>query len=128
MTASDPVSARTEADPEETIPELVERHLWAARASEHGRSAQLLVHDGVLRQSIIALTAGTRLHEHLSPHATSLHVLAGRIAVTGQDGDRQIAEGQLQRITHARHGIEALEDSVFLLTAVTSLPEELRSP
>src|SRR5690606_9073015 len=110
------------------IPELVERHLWAARASEHGRSAQLLIHDGVLRQSIIALTAGTRLHEHLSPHATSLHVLAGRIAVTEQEEARQIPEGRLERITHARHATEALEDSVFLLTAVTNLPQELRSP
>jgi len=129
MSTSESVSGTPdEISATETIPELVERHLWAARIAEHGRSAQLLIHDGVLRQSIIAVTSGTRLHEHNAPHAASLQVLSGRIALTGQDEVREIVAGELEPITHVRHGIEALEDSVFLLTAVTSLPENLRAP
>lgn len=46
---------------------LADEHVTAAHADPHGRSAHLLVHEDCLRQSIIALTAGTRLDEHNAP-------------------------------------------------------------
>lgn len=100
---------------------LAETHLDAARRSEHGRSAELLLHDGVLRQTIIALTAGSELSEHNSPHAASVQVLVGHVQVTGVDTP-SLREGELALLTHARHAVTAHEDSAFLLTTVTSVP------
>jgi quercetin dioxygenase-like cupin family protein len=100
---------------------LAETHLAAALEDEHGRSAELILRDGVLRQSVIALRAGTELAEHNSPHAASLQVLLGRVRVTGPD-DGEVAVGELHLLTHERHAVAALEDSVFLLTTVTGLP------
>jgi quercetin dioxygenase-like cupin family protein len=101
---------------------LADAHLAAAHASPHGRSAELVVHDGELRQTVMALVAGAGLGEHASPPAASIQVLRGRIQVTEGDavvGD--LAAGELWTITHARHAVRADEDSVFLLTTVTSV-------
>jgi hypothetical protein len=100
---------------------LTERHLEVARTSAHGRSAELVLHDGALRQSVIALVAGTELAEHNSPPAASLQVLRGRVQVTGVEGP-EIAAGEVEVLTHLRHAVTALEDAVFLLTTVTSQP------
>lgn len=102
---------------------LTASHLQAALDSPNGRSAERLVHDGVLRQSILALRAGTELAEHNSPHAASLQVLVGRVRVTGIEAP-VLDAGELHTLTHQRHAVEALEDSVFLLTTVTGLPGE----
>jgi len=98
--------------------------LDAARAADNGRSAKLIVHDGVLRQSVIALVAGTELGEHVSPPAASLYVIQGSVRVTGFD-QPVLATGELSVLTHQRHAVLALEDSVFLLTTVTGLAGDL---
>lgn len=98
-------------------------HLDAARTSPHGRSAQLVLHDGVLRQTVIAVVAGSELAEHNSPPAASIQVLSGRVRVTGLE-EAEVAAGQLAALTHQRHAVLALEDSTFLLTTVTSLNED----
>lgn len=103
---------------------LAAEHLAAAQESPNGRSAELIVHDGVLRQSVLALTAGTQLAEHNSPHAASLQVLVGAVRVTGFDTDEPLQAGELSVLTHQRHAVTALEDSVFLLTTVTGVPQD----
>ncbi|MFC4554076.1 cupin [Georgenia faecalis] len=100
---------------------LAETHLAAALTDEHGRSAELIIRDDVLRQSVIALRSGSELAEHNSPHAATLQVLVGRVRVTGA-GDGEVAAGEIHLLTHERHAVAALEDSVFLLTTVTSMP------
>ena len=102
------------------LPRLIDLHLAGARADERGRSAEVLVHDGPLRQSILALTSGTELGEHNSPDAASLQVLVGRVQVTGLE-PAVVGTGQLVVLTHRRHAVVALEDAVFLLTAVTGV-------
>lgn len=98
------------------------RELMAeARSNENGRAARLLIHDGPLRQTLLALTAGTQLAEHNSPPAASILVLEGRLAVTAQETD-ELSQGQIAALTHHRHGVTAHEDSVFLLTTVTGIP------
>lgn len=101
---------------------LAATHLERARADERGRSAELVAHDGVLRQTILALTSGTRLPTHNSPPAASIHVLSGRIRIE-VDGDVQgvFGAGELWVLTHQRHAVLALEDAVFLLTTVTGV-------
>lgn len=100
---------------------LTSAHLTAAREAEHGRSTELVVHDGELRQSVIALAAGTELTEHNSPPAGSLQVLQGRIRLTAGESAQELAAGELLVLTHERHAVTALEDSAFLLTSVTSV-------
>ncbi|MFH8988950.1 cupin [Streptomyces sp. NPDC017940] len=100
---------------------LVEEHLHGAHADDHGRSARLVVHDGALRQSVIALTSGSALDEHVTPPAASLQVLRGKVRVTTVDGgDHLLAAGELWAAPKERHGLLAVEDSVVLLTAVTA--------
>ncbi|RJT75114.1 cupin [Arthrobacter cheniae] len=93
--------------------------LKEASSNDKGRSAELVIHDGPLRQTVLGLTSGQVLAEHNSPPAASMYLLQGRVRVTGQDQSEVVA-GEIVVLTHVRHGVEALEDSVFLLTTVTS--------
>ena len=106
---------------------LAESQLAAARASDNGRSAELVAHDKELRQTVIALTEGTRLPTHNSPPAATLQVLRGRIRVDLDEGERlqgDFSEGELWVLTHEPHSVLALQNSVFLLTTVTSVDRE----
>ncbi|MDO5030637.1 MAG: cupin [Corynebacterium sp.] len=94
--------------------------LTQAKASSNGRAAEIAVHDGPLRQTLIALTEGTELSAHNSPPAASMFVLAGEVRITGAD-ETTISEGNLKVLTHVKHGVKALADSVFLLTTVTGV-------
>ncbi len=97
---------------------LAADHLARARDDAHGRSAHLLFVSGQLRQTVIALTAGSRLDEHNAPPAASVQVLKGRIRLTAGSGDQELADGQLHPVPRERHGVTAQEDSVLLLTTV----------
>lgn len=107
--------------------DVAAEHVALARADERGRSAVLLVHDGPLRQSVIALRAGTELAEHNAPHAASIQVLTGSVRVTGMSPDL-VGAGQLVALTHDRHSVLAVEDAAFLLTTVTGQPGDLTDP
>ncbi|MCX4686324.1 cupin domain-containing protein [Kitasatospora purpeofusca] len=102
------------------LEQLVAEHAARAAESPHGRSAHLVLHDGVLRQTVIALTAGTSLDEHNAPAAASLQVLRGRVSLTVAGRREELSAGQLQTVPQERHGLLAHIDSVVLLTAVTS--------
>jgi quercetin dioxygenase-like cupin family protein len=97
---------------------LAEEQLELARASSSGRSASTVHggHDRVLRQTVIALASGRRLADHANPGEATVHVLRGRVrlsaaghASTGQTGDLLVVPDEV-------HALEALEDSVVLLT------------
>lgn len=106
---------------------LAETHLAAALAAPNGRSTELIVHDHQLRQTVIALADGQALSEHNAPPAATIQVLRGSVQVTTHDGgDVVVREGELVPLTHERHGVRALEDTAFLLTTVTGIPEGTR--
>ncbi|GAA1490824.1 hypothetical protein [Brachybacterium sacelli] len=92
-----------------------------ARDADNGRHAELLINDGPLRQTVIALQQGVRLNEHNSPPAASVQVIRGVVKITGEE-EAVLETGHVEALTHHRHAVEALEDSVFLLTTVTSVP------
>ncbi|MBB1029805.1 cupin [Dietzia sp. SLG310A2-38A2] len=102
------------------VTDTADRILARAADAPHGRHAEILVREGPLRQSLLALTAGTELEEHNSPPAASLYLLRGAVQVTGES-TVDIGAGELHTLTHHRHAVRALEDSVFLLTTVTSI-------
>ncbi|MEV4900285.1 cupin [Citricoccus sp. NPDC055426] len=107
------------------LPALIRATLEAAQDSPHGRHGDLLLRDGHLRQSIIALTSGSVLADHNAPPAATLQVMQGEVVVTAGPGeDVSLQTGQLVQLTKERHGVTALQDSVFLLTTVTGVLDE----
>lgn len=104
----------------DNVTDAAQRILARALEAPHGRHAEILVREGPLRQSLLALKAGTELEEHNSPPAASFYLLKGAVQVTGET-TVDIAAGELHTLTRHRHAVKALEDSVFLLTTVTSI-------
>ena len=91
--------------------------LKAAAGAASGRSAETVYggHERVLRQTLIALTAGSTMAEHQSPGDATLLVV-GRIRLSSGSEAWEGRPGDLIVIPPARHALEALEDSVVLLT------------
>lgn len=109
------------------VAQLAGEHLSLAREAAHGRSAVLLGQDGPLRQTIIAMRAGAELGAHNAPVAASVYVLEGAVTVVTDSARTTINEGELSMLAHERHSVQANEDSVFLLTAVTSIDPMVRT-
>ena len=97
---------------------LADDHLAKARVDAHGRSAEVVLHDGFLRQTVIAIASGCALDEHNAPPAASVQVLRGRVRITAGEASQELGIGQLSGVPKVRHGLLALEDAVVLLTAV----------
>ena len=102
----------------ESLTALVRHHLELASLSSSGRSAHTLYggHEHVLRQTLIALKAGTHLDEHESPGEATLQVLHGRVTLVAGGESWNGSPGDLLVIPDSRHGLEAVDDSVVLLT------------
>lgn len=94
--------------------ELLER----ATGSSTGRTAETVYggHEHVLRQTLVAMTAGTSLAEHDSPGEATLFVLRGRVRLRTSDASWDGRDGDLIVIPPQRHSLEALEDSAVVLT------------
>lgn len=109
------------------ITALADELLARARTEAHGRAAELVVHDGVLRQLVLALADGAELAEHNAPAAATLQALRGRVRLSYAEGSGtpavELGAGELTVIGHERHGVQALADSVLVLTTVTGLPD-----
>ncbi|NEA27260.1 cupin domain-containing protein [Actinomadura bangladeshensis] len=96
----------------------VRDHLKRAAAGSTGRSADTVYggHEHVLRQTIVALTAGTSLSEHENPGEATIHVLHGRVRLVAGENHWDGVSGDLLIVPDARHSLEALEDAAVLLT------------
>jgi len=106
-----------------TIAEEAGAALRAAREAKSGKGTRVLWATAYQRVVLIAMTAGTRLAEHASPPAASFHVVRGsaRLYAAEPDADGRLAEwvageGQVVAIPPQRHGVEAVDDCVILLT------------
>ncbi|MDX3095026.1 cupin domain-containing protein [Streptomyces sp. ME01-24h] len=96
----------------------VREHLERAAASSTGRSAETLHggHEHTLRQTLIAMRAGTTLAEHENPGEATVLVLHGRVRLHSGDEAWEGMAGDLLIVPPARHSLEALEDAAALLT------------
>ncbi|MBV8348337.1 MAG: cupin domain-containing protein [Mycolicibacterium sp.] len=97
---------------------LAREHLERATTASTGRSATTVYggHEQVLRQTLVALTATTWLAEHENPGEATLIVLRGRVRLHAGHDTWEGRRGDLLIIPPVRHSLEALQDSVVLLT------------
>lgn len=101
-----------------SLSDLVRQQLEIARGATSGRSAHTLHggHGHVLRQTLLALAVGGVLAEHDSPGEATVQVLHGRVRLSSGSASCEAAAGDLLIVPTARHSLEALDDSVVLLT------------
>jgi quercetin dioxygenase-like cupin family protein len=104
------------------LPSLVTELLEKAATAPARRASRTLAHpvDG-LRQTVIALLAGTDLGEHESPGPASLQVLRGGVRVVAADGTVELTAGTIAPIPDQRHSLHADEDSVVLLSVAVDV-------
>ncbi len=82
-------------------------------------------HEHVLRQTVIALRAGSSMSEHENPGEATVQVITGRVRLEA-DGHRwEGRQGDMLFMPPSRHALVALEDAVVLLT-VAKLPHKAR--
>ncbi len=104
-----------------SLTSLAHQHLQAAAGTSAGRSAVTVyggqAHD--LRQTMIAMTAGTVLGEHEAPGEATLQVLEGRVTLRAGEEEWGLGAGDLLAIPPRRHDLVADQDAVVLLTVAT---------
>lgn len=99
---------------------LARTELQNASRAPAGRGAKTVYggHEHRLRQTVIALGAGRSLADHENPGEATLQVLSGRIVLHAGDDSWSGWNGDLIVMPPGVHSVEALEDSVVLLTVV----------
>lgn len=97
---------------------LMRHQLDIARSASSGRSAHTVFggHEHTMRQTMIALRAGSNLNEHENPGEATVQVLQGRVTLVAGDVKWNGSPGDLLFVPDSRHALEAAEDSVVLLT------------
>ena len=100
------------------LPAAAAEVLERARTSKAGRAARTLTPGAgaALKQSLLALAGGRRLDDHDSPLAATLQVLEGVVRLTGGPDDVELHVGDHAPIPPHRHGLQAVEDAVVLLS------------
>ena len=103
-----------------SLSQLADEQLAAARSSNSGRAAHTVHggHEHQLRQTLIALAGGHELSEHHTPGETTLQVLRGHVRLATADDAWEGQAGDLLVVPRDRHGLQAIEDSVVLLTVL----------
>ena len=101
---------------------LMRAQLELARRSSSGRSAKTVFggHEHMLRQTVIAICEAHKLDEHVSPGEATVHVLQGRVRLVADTASWEGSPGDLLIVPEAPHSLEALQDSVVLLTVAKS--------
>lgn len=107
-TPEGPVSLRAMAD------ELLEQ----ARELDAGRSGRTLTPGTgtATKQTLLALTGGQVLQEHRTPGPATIQMLRGRAVLGLPDTEETLEEGTWTAIPDEPHDLEAVTDTVALLT------------
>jgi quercetin dioxygenase-like cupin family protein len=97
--------------------EQVHEQLRAEPAYEAGRNAITLRKAPGMQIVLLTQRAGNLLAEHQATGPISLHILSGRVRFTTPDQTVELSAGMLLGLNGGiAHSVEALEDSVSLLT------------
>lgn len=95
---------------------LANELLAEAASATSGRATRALVRAEHQRVALIALRAGHGLGEHASPPAATLQTLIGQVRLYAGESAWVVDPGHLIAIPPERHGVDALVDSVIVLT------------
>ena len=97
-----------------SIDALARQQLEAAIGSPNGRAADTVYggHEKILRQTVMAMTAGTQLSEHQNPGDATVFVIRGCVSGESWQGK----SGDLLIVPPGLHSLHAEEDSTFLFT------------
>jgi quercetin dioxygenase-like cupin family protein len=104
------------------IATLAREQLEKAAVDSAGRSSVTLVHDGALRQTVIALLAGRILDEHTMNGVATLQIVRGTVRLQGDSGSMSLREGEIAHVPQDRHSVHADTDSVCLLSVAMGDP------
>ncbi|MFV0432513.1 MAG: LuxR family transcriptional regulator [Leucobacter sp.] len=101
-----------------SLPSLSDELLVEAEASTHGMASAFVKDSGGFRQILIRLRSDGNLPEHDNPGEAMAFVVEGavRFLVPDLDEVHELRAGDLFTVPDARHSVEALEDSLLLLT------------
>jgi len=93
-------------------------HLERAKEESSGRSSSTVFggHEQVLRHTVIALREGSSMTEHNSPGEATIIVLSGHARLSAGSTIWEGHKGDLLVIPPERHSLEALKDTVVVLT------------
>jgi quercetin dioxygenase-like cupin family protein len=110
----DPVGAEAPLDLQVAADEL----LAEAGQLNAGRSARTLTPGpgAPLKQTLLALTAGQHLQDHLAPGPTTLLGIRGEAVLTHDDAAMTLTEGVWAACPVGPHSLDAVTDAVVLLT------------
>ncbi|HXU72289.1 MAG TPA: cupin domain-containing protein [Polyangia bacterium] len=101
------------ADLMTTIGELRDEEPWRVR----GHNARTLVKFPDLRVVVVAMRAGSRLHEHRTAARITIQVLVGRIRLHIGEATVELGFGDLLSLDRGlAHDVEAVDESAFVLT------------
>jgi len=97
---------------------IAREQLERAKGASSGRSSSTVFggHEQVLRQTVVALREGSSLTEHNSPGEATIIVLSGRVRLSAGSTSWEGRKGDLLVIPPERHSLEALKDTVVVLT------------
>jgi quercetin dioxygenase-like cupin family protein len=97
---------------------IAREQLERAKDASSGRSSSTVFggHEQVLRQTVVALREGSSLTEHNSPGEATIIVLSGRVRLSAGGTSWEGRKGDLLVIPPERHSLEALKDTVVVLT------------
>lgn len=99
-----------------TLHTVGDEQLQRARQASNGRSSTTIHHGSRMRQTLLALTAGTRLAEHQSPGDGTVLCLRGRVVLNSGERSIEVPEGALADVPAQRHDLVAEKDSLVVLT------------
>lgn len=95
-------------------------HQLARQAAEasSGRAAETIFggHDKQMRQTVLALRAGSQLTEHESPGEATILVVNGRLRLISGETTWHGRDWDFLIVPNANHSIEADTDAVFILS------------
>jgi quercetin dioxygenase-like cupin family protein len=97
---------------------LARELLEKAATAPGGHSARTVCggHEKVLRQTVIAMTQGSKLGEHANPGEATVLVLPGRVRLRTEEASWEARRGDLIIVPDASHSLEATEEAAVLLT------------
>jgi quercetin dioxygenase-like cupin family protein len=97
---------------------LARELLEKAATAPGGHSARTVCggHEKVLRQTVIAMTQGSKLGEHANPGEATVLVLRGRVRLWTEQASWEGRRGDLIIVPDMSHSLEAMEEAAVLLT------------